>query len=140
MTIKATELRAQQALGNATAQPDATGGATVAQPRRLKALAQDVLGRNRESNRSATDGGNSATLQQPRGDAAEARCQRVLALLAEHPEARYATTTDMNAAPGFALLTLAIRDRATVELLIPADKWDGVLFLDLLERHGGTIH
>ena len=72
--------------------------------------------------------------------AAEARRQRVLAMLDAHPEARYALLTDTEADPEAVLLTLAIRDVATVELLIPAEKWDGVLFLDMLERHGGTLH
>lgn len=137
---ESAELRALQALGNATAQPDATGGATVAQPKRLKALAQAVLGRNRESNRSATEGGKQRNFAATEGGAAEARRQRVQEMLADNPETRYAALTDTNAAPGFVLLTLAIRDRATVELLIPAEKWDGVLFLDLLERHGATVH
>lgn len=71
---------------------------------------------------------------------AEARRQRVLALLIEHPEARYAALTDSEAVPGFVLLALAIRDKATCELRIPREKWDGGLFLDLLERHGATVH
>lgn len=75
--------------------------------------------------------------QQPAG---EARRRQVLAMLEAHPEARYAAMTDTQAAPGFVLLALAIRDLATVDLLIPAGKWDGVLFLELLERHGGTVH
>jgi len=37
-------------LRNATAQPDATDGATGAQPTRLKALAGAVLERNRQRN------------------------------------------------------------------------------------------
>lgn len=35
---------------------------------------------------------------------------------------------------------LAIRGKATCELRIPREKCDGVLFLDLLERHGATLH
>lgn len=71
---------------------------------------------------------------------AEARRQRVLALLSADPKARYAVLTDTEADPEGVLLTLAIRDRATCELRIPREKWDGVLFLDLLERHGGMVH
>ncbi|MBI3918169.1 MAG: hypothetical protein HY322_14330 [Betaproteobacteria bacterium] len=71
---------------------------------------------------------------------AEARRQRVLAMLAEHPGVRYAAITDALAVPGSVMLTLAIRHVVTVELLIPAAKWDGVLFLHLLERHGATVH
>jgi len=40
----------------------------------------------------------------------------------------------------FVQLTLTIRNLATVELLIPTEKWDGPPFLDLLERHGRTVH
>jgi len=72
--------------------------------------------------------------------ATETRRQRVLAMLAERPGIRYAALTDATADPEAVLLTLAIRDRATCELRIPREKWDGVLFLDLLERHSGTIH
>jgi len=71
---------------------------------------------------------------------AEARRQKVLAMLAAHPEARYAALTDMQADPGGVLLTLAIRGVATCELHIPREKYDGVLLLDLIERHGATIH
>ena len=72
------------------------------------------------------------TLSDP---AAEARRQRVLAMLAERPSVRYAALTDTKAVSGSVLLTLAVRHVGTVELPIPADKWDGVLFLEMLERH-----
>jgi len=72
--------------------------------------------------------------------AAEARRQRVLAMLADHPEARCAVLSDMRADPGVVLLTMAIRGVATCELRIPREKYDGVLLLDLIERHGETIH
>lgn len=63
----------------------------------------------------------------------------VIAALAD-PDARVAALTDSEAVPGYVLVSLAMRGRGTCELLIPAAKWDGVLFLDLLERHGRTIH
>ncbi len=66
---------------------------------------------------------------------AEARRQRVFAMLTERPGVRYAALTDTKAVSGSVLLTLAVRHVGTVELPIPADKWDGVLFLELLERH-----
>ena len=72
------------------------------------------------------------TLSDP---AAEARRQRVLAMLAERPSVLYAAITDTLAVPGSVVLTLGVRHVGTVELLIPADKWDGVLFLEMLERH-----
>ncbi len=67
--------------------------------------------------------------------AAEARRQRVLAMLAERPDVRYAVLTDTEADPEAVLLTLAIRGRATCELAIPRAKYDGVLLLDLIEKH-----
>lgn len=72
--------------------------------------------------------------------AAEARRHRALALLASHPEARIAVLTDVVSDPKAALLTVAIRGVATCELRIPREKYDGVLLLDLIERHGATIH
>ncbi len=72
--------------------------------------------------------------------AAEARRQRVLAMLAERPGIRYAVLTDSQADQEAVLLTLAIRGVGTCELAIPRAKYDGVLLLDLLERHGGTVH
>lgn len=82
-----------------------------------------------------------AALAVPLADpAAEARRQQVLGMLANNPEARYAALTDMQSDPEAVLLTLAVRGRATCDLRIPREKWDGVLFLELLERHCGTIH
>lgn len=71
--------------------------------------------------------------------AAAARRQRVLAMLADHPEARYAVLTDMHADPQAVIVALAIRGRTNCELRIPRAKYDGTLLLDLIERHGGTV-
>jgi hypothetical protein len=84
--------------------------------------------------RAANDGAYEA-LPDP---AAEARRQKVLAMLAANPSARYALVTDTEADP--VILALAIRGQATCELRIPRDKYDGFLLLDLLNGHGGTIH
>jgi hypothetical protein len=70
--------------------------------------------------------------------ATEARRQRVLALLAANPSARYALVTDTEADP--VILVLAIRGRATCELQIPRAKYDGCLLKDLIDRHAGTVH
>jgi hypothetical protein len=72
--------------------------------------------------------------------AIEARRQRVLAMLAARPAIRYAVLTDLDADPEVAILTLAIRGKATCELHIPREKYDGVLLLDLIEKHGVKIH
>jgi hypothetical protein len=72
--------------------------------------------------------------------AVEARRQRALEMLADHPTARYALVTDLESDPQAVIAALAIRGRATCELRIPRDKYDGLLLLDLIERHGGTMH
>ena len=68
----------------------------------------------------------------------EARRQRVLSLLAAHPETRYAVVTDLKSDPDAVLVSFAIRGQATCELTISREKWDGVLFLELLEKHCAT--
>lgn len=80
---------------------------------------------------------SSDTLPDPR---AEARRQRVLEILAENPTARYAVLTDTQADPEAVLLTLAIRGQATCEFRIPRARYDPFLLLDLIERHGATVH
>lgn len=78
--------------------------------------------------------------------AAEARRQRVLAMLAKRSDIRYSLITDDRADPEAVILVLAIRgamnDGSTItcELHIPRNKYDGVLLLDLIERHGETVH
>jgi hypothetical protein len=67
-------------------------------------------------------------------------------MLADRQAVRYAVLTDTEADPTAVLLALAIRggmpDGATVtcELRIPRAKYDPFLLLELLERHGGSIH
>lgn len=78
--------------------------------------------------------------------AAESRRQRVLTMLAERPRIRYAVITDTDADPDAVILALAVRgampDGSTVtcELAIPRTKYDPFLLLELIERHGGTVH
>ena len=72
--------------------------------------------------------------------AAEARRQRVLVMLRERPTVRYAVMTGTESDPDAVIVALAIRGRATCELLIPRDRYDGVLLLDLIDRHSGTVH
>lgn len=72
--------------------------------------------------------------------AASARRQKVLAMLEERPGSKYAVVTDTDNDPEAVILALAIRDMGTVELRIPREKYDPFLLLDLIERHGGTIH
>ena len=89
----------------------------------------------------------SVAVAKPRDDetdplipAAEARRQRVIAMLADDPGLQYAVTTDADADPEAVILALAIRGRATCELRIPRVKYDPFLLLTLIERHGGMVH
>lgn len=71
--------------------------------------------------------------------AMEARSLRVLAMLAERPGIKYAVVVDNpNADP--VIVALGIRGQATCELRIPREKYDPFLLLDLIERHGATVH
>lgn len=83
---------------------------------------------------------NEATYDAAPDAAAEARRQRVLAMLRENPTITYAAVTDTDSEPHAVIVALAIRGRATCELLIPRDRYDGVLLLDLIEQHCGTVH
>lgn len=70
---------------------------------------------------------------------AEARRQRVLAILAENPNiGRAVLVDDPDTDP--VLLTLAIRAQATCELAIPAVKFDPFELLGVLDRHGAKVH
>ena len=91
-----------------------------------------ILAELRAANDTAHD-----TLPDP---AAEARRQRVLGMLAERPDIRYAGLTETQSDPQAVILALAIRGVATCELRIPRAKYDPFLLLELIERHGGTVH
>jgi hypothetical protein len=81
-----------------------------------------------------------ALLAALRDPGAAVRRARVIAMLAAHPEVRYAVATETEIDPDSVIVTIAIRGVATCELHVPRGKWDGTLFLDLLERHADTIH
>ena len=70
---------------------------------------------------------------------AEARRQRLLAMLAQAPDARHAVLTadDGN---GPVILAIAIRGAATAEFEIERSRYDGMLLLELIERHTVTVH
>ena len=87
-----------------------------------------------------------AALQEVANDAplldplAEARRQRVVAMLAERPGLQYALATNTEADPEAVLVALAIRGKATCELRIPRDRYAPFLLLELLDKHGATLH
>ena len=96
-----------------------------------------VLRENKPGILAALEGAEGDPPQ--RDPAIEARRQRVLAMLEARPGTRYAVLTDLNAAPGVVVVALAIRGRASCELHIPRDKYDGVLLLDLIEKYGVSV-
>ncbi len=74
-------------------------------------------------------------------DAAEARRQKVIAMLNAAPEAKRVIVTDDTSDPDNVILTVAVRAcQQTCELLIPKAKYDPWLLMALIERHSGTEH
>ena len=71
--------------------------------------------------------------------AAEARRQRVIAMLAENPNVRRAVVVD-DPDTDPVLVAVGIRDVATFELVIPAARFDAFKLLELIERYGATLH
>lgn len=86
------------------------------------------------------DTAGKATSEPLSDPAMEARRQRVLAMLAERPDIRYALITDDQADPEAVILALAIRGLGTCELCVPQTKFDPFVLLDLIERHGVSLH
>ena len=68
--------------------------------------------------------------------ATEARRQRVLTMLADNPALRLAVVCDGAGDP--VPVAVAIRDKGTIEILIPAARFDPFALLELVERH--TVH
>ena len=64
--------------------------------------------------------------------ATEARRQRVLTMLADNPALRLAVVCDGVGDP------VPIRDKGSVEILIPAARFDPFALLELVERH--SVH
>lgn len=64
----------------------------------------------------------------------ERRLERVLKMLEENPGIRRAFLTDSESDPDHVVLTLAIRNVGTCELLIPRDKFDGFAVLEVIEK------
>jgi hypothetical protein len=65
--------------------------------------------------------------------AIESRRQRVLAILAENPDLRYAVVTDTEAEPDVVVVHIGIRDVGSGEILIAKGSYDGIELLRLLE-------
>ena len=80
---------------------------------------------------------NDDTISEP---AVEARQERVLKMLRENPSITYAMVADTESDADAVALALAIRGKGTCEILIPRERYDGLALLDLIERHGATVH
>ena len=65
--------------------------------------------------------------------ATEARRQRVLAMLADNPALRLAVVCDGAGDP--VPVAVAIRDKGSVEVLIPAARFDPFALLALIDKH-----
>ena len=78
---------------------------------------------------------NDDTLSDP---AMEARRRRVLAMLAANPGLRLAVVCDGEGDP--VSVAVAIRDKGTCEVLIPAARFDPFALIELVGRPGGTLH
>jgi len=64
----------------------------------------------------------------------EERRLKVLSMLAENPGTQRAFVTDTESDPDNVILTMAIRDQASFEMLIPRRKYDPFMLLELIER------
>lgn len=90
----------------------------------------------RERNAQSTANGSG---DDPMPDpAAEARRQRVLAKLTANPALRLAVVCDAEGDP--VPMAVAIRGKGACEVNIPAARFDPFALIELVGRHGGTIH
>ncbi len=66
----------------------------------------------------------------------EQRRKKVLDMLADRPESQRAFITDLESDPDNVILTIAIRDQYTFEMLIPKDKYDAFQVLEIINCGG----
>jgi len=78
------------------------------------------------------------TQQEGASGPAEDRRRRLLAKLAANPALRLAVVCDGEGDP--VPVAVAIRDKGTCEVLIPAARFDPFALIELVGRHGGTVH
>lgn len=64
----------------------------------------------------------------------EQRRQKVLSILTENPDSQRAIISDLSSDPDNMILTMAIRDLASFEMLILREKYDAFLLLELIEK------
>jgi len=71
---------------------------------------------------------------------ADERMEKVIGKLQSDPGLRYAMEPHSDVEPDAVILTVAIRGKGACELRIPKAKYDPFLLLDLIKRHGQSIH
>ena len=87
------------------------------------------------------DGTGTGHIEKKIIDVAEARRQKVIAMLEAAPDTQRAIYTDSDSDPDNVILTVAVRAcQQTCELLIPKATYDPWRLLELIERHGQTTH
>jgi hypothetical protein len=59
-------------------------------------------------------------------------------MLAQEPNVTHAIVTDDEAEQDAVIITLAIRGKATCELRVPKECYDGFAVLQILEKHNET--
>ncbi|PTQ76738.1 hypothetical protein C8R26_11457 [Nitrosomonas oligotropha] len=64
----------------------------------------------------------------------EERREKVLRMLAENPNTQRIFVTDTKSDSNSVILTFAIRDQYTFEMLIPQEKYDAFLLLELIDK------
>ena len=64
----------------------------------------------------------------------EERREKVLRMLAENPNIQRAFVTDTKSDSNSVILTFAIRDQYTFEMMIPREKYDAFLLLELMDK------
>lgn len=70
----------------------------------------------------------------------ESRRQEVITILQATPNTQRAIYTDIDSDPRNVILTVAVRNLATCEMLIPKSKYDPWRLLELIEWHGQATH
>jgi hypothetical protein len=70
----------------------------------------------------------------------EARRQKVLDLLASHPETQRAVIADQESDPDHVIITIGIRSVATFELMIDKSRFDPFTLLDLVDKQSMNTH
>jgi len=82
-------------------------------------------------------GAQSSQDEQLRELAMKARRQKILTMLDENPGVPRAVHTDTQNDPDNVILTIAIRDLATFEMLIPKARYEPWQFMTMLDKAGG---